>query len=122
MFSEPKESIISESVRIAAAHYPSADWESLSVEIRRAEDYIGEDVLAITQWDDHGDCFIVLMDTIQTETDMRETLAHELAHFIMGDLFTEWHNKRPHGSEWFSIYCNLQRKLVWELYFPEDWA
>lgn len=122
MFSDSKENIISECVRIAADLYKPADWRALTVKFCRAEDYMGEDVLATTQWDCEGYCTILLMDTIQTETDLRETLAHELAHFIMGELFTEQHNRRPHGWDWFAIFSHLQRKLVWELYFPEDWA
>ena len=113
--------VIADCVKIAAKYFPMADWDCLSIDTMKADDYIGDSITALTSWDSDGNCKITLMDSIANETDLRDTMAHELAHFVMGELYTETHNARPHGAEWFAVYCVFQRDMIWIEYYPEDW-
>lgn len=109
--------IIAQAIKDAARLYPSPDWAYLYIRARPMADNI-----ALTEWDADGACTITLSEDIKTQTELLETLAHELAHYILGELDTKTHNTKTHGKAWFNIYARLQVALIWRRYYPNDWT
>ena len=109
--------IVRQCIYTAAEHFPAVDWDSL---VFFRKDLQGE-ATGWIEWDEDGDATIIIDSNIRTETDLRELLAHEFAHYVLAETDVSTHNKRPHGPEWFTIYGLLLQKLVWQVYYPEEW-
>lgn len=109
--------IINECMQLAVANYSNVNFDGLKVTVSANMLDTGS-----IDWDEDGEALITLSTRIQNETSLRDILAHELAHYLMGELHTLVHNKRPHGALWQAYYSELQGLLIWKVYYPEDYA